>query len=345
MTNKDLAVLQEKLELKERSLDLVLAIDHIRDTAPDPTTMLATIVNVVAEHLRAELCTIALINKETEQVELKAIYDRSLQQRQLITLDLAKEAAYLEQINIWHKTNKGDTWPDNLQMAAVPIVMNEDERLGSLLLARIATPFTTNDVKLLDIAESMIDSAVIQGYADHELKQRIKELEAIYTIDNIRDLGLPFDEMLNRVIQELCQVINAEMGFTMLYDNSGKQLELRAVTHDNLFQIAKHHEHINQLAHESLQKPQLLCRNELGDKLRSIMCLPLILNEQIIGVLGVINRNDIDRFTLDDQRLLNAIGSQIDTAIFENMEKRHLRRVLGRSVDPQIMTRLLAHRC
>jgi adenylate cyclase len=72
------------------------------------------------------------------------------------------------------------------------------------------------------------------------------------------------------------------------------------------------------------------------------MALPLVFNNQIIGVLGVANHLRRDNFNHDDQRLLNAIGSQIDTAIFESLERRHLRRVLGRSVDPRIMERLLA---
>src|SRR5688572_21169435 len=189
----------------------------------------------------------------------------------------------------------------------------------------------------------MVDSAVMQGYAQHELKQHLKELEAIYRIDHIRDQGLPLDELLNVVLQELCRVINAEIGFTMLYDKTGQQLDLRAATRTDLFQVSANYELINQLATESLQKTSLICRNDLGPNLQSLICLPLILNEAIIGVLGVINRRDSTGFNAEDKRLLTAIGSQIDTAIFENIERRRLRQVLGRSVDPRVMERLLAN--
>jgi adenylate cyclase len=73
------------------------------------------------------------------------------------------------------------------------------------------------------------------------------------------------------------------------------------------------------------------------------MCLPLILNEHIIGVMGVVNRYGPHGFTAADRRLLQAIGSQIDTAIYERNEIRLLRRVLGRSIDPHVMERLLAN--
>ncbi len=74
-----------------------------------------------------------------------------------------------------------------------------------------------------------------------------------------------------------------------------------------------------------------------------MMCMPLSRNDRIIGVLGVVNRYGPRGFSSDDRRLLHAIGSQMDTAIFENIEKRRLQQVLGRSVDPRIMKRLLAN--
>ncbi|HET89689.1 MAG TPA: GAF domain-containing protein, partial [Chloroflexi bacterium] len=233
--------------------------------------------------------------------------------------------------------------PDNLHMVAIPIILGQDHRLGALLLARTARPFSDQDVELLKTAESQIDSAIIQGYAYYDLQQRNKELETIYRIDRIRDLNLPFEEMLNQVLQELRAVIQAEMGFVMLYNRIGQQLELRAATDDDLFQVSPHYETVDRIANEALQQGKMIGYNDLSGALNSILCIPLILNDEIIGVLGVVNRYGPRGFREEDRRLLNAIGSQMDTAIFESLERRRLRQVLGRSVDPQVMERLLAH--
>ncbi len=99
---------------------------------------------------------------------------------------------------------------------------------------------------------------------------------------------------------------------------------------------------VYETADSSLNAGKLVCRNELDGDLFAIMCLPLILNEQVIGVIGVARQNHLP-FTLFDQRLLAAIGSQMDTAIFESLAQKRLRRVLGRSVDPRVMERLLEH--
>jgi class 3 adenylate cyclase len=327
-----------------------MAIDHIRDTNPEPVTMLSAIVNLLANRLEADLCLLSLLEPETGAATLKAVSERGHhfgQLGQIITRELAERAIALDQATVWagHEVLSAQDrahLPNNLQLAAVPIIMGDKQRLGALLLARSQAAFGPQDIQLLKTAEDHIDSAVIQCYAYYELQQHVKELETIYYIDHIRDQNLPFDDMLNVVIKELCSVITAEIGFVMLYDQAGKQLEMRAATSEDLFKVSANYELAGRIANESLQQTVLVCHNDLGESLRSVMCLPLILNDQIIGVIGVANSHALHGFSADDRRMLIAIGSQMDTAIFESLEQRRLRQVLGRSVDPRVMQRLLA---
>ena len=346
---ENLTALKAELQLKQKELDIISEIDRIRDTMPEPTAMLANIVTVLADEFESDLCLLSLINRETGQPELKSVNNRSqqLQQfEQVFTRQLAAQAIALDRVTTWEMSevlpSQGQALA-GLHLAAVPVIMGDDDRLGALLLARFKRPFEPSEIELLKTAESQIDSAIIQGYAYHELQQRVKELETIYRIDYIRDQGLSFDEMLNTVLKELCSVIEAEMGFVMLYDRAGQCLELRAATNEDLYRVSAHYKIVDQLANESLNRAELVCRNDLGQDLHSIMCIPLILNEKIIGVLGVVNRHGTGGFTLADRRLLSAIGSQMDTAIFENLEQHRLRQVLGRSVDPRIMQKLLTN--
>ncbi len=352
MNEKAPNALRAKLDLKQKELDLILAIDHIRDTVTEPSTMLSTIANVLTDHFQVDLCLLCLRDRETGTLELKAANDRSKllgQLEPLITRELAQRAMDANDVVVW---DGNDALPEsvtaklpaarhNLQLAAVPIILGTDKRLGALLLARPQPPFDSNDVALLKTAETQIDSAVMQGYAYYDLQQRNKELETIYRIDRIRDQHLPFDEMINNVLQELRAVIQAEMGFVMLYNRVGRRLELRSTTHDDLFRISPYYDVVNRAANEAMQQASVVCHNDLGNVLRSILCIPLILNNEVIGILGVVNRYGPRGFRREDRRLLNAIGSQMDTAIFESMERRRLRRVLGRSVDPRVMERLL----
>jgi adenylate cyclase len=347
----ELETLRRTLERKQRELSLIQAIDHIRDTVTEPSAMLVAIVNTLADQFEADLCLLCLLDRETGELELKAVNELRKYPYHLdaVTIrELAERAIQARAVAIWEGPEVASALGlphsgASIHVATVPILMGE-QPLGLILLARAERPFDAGEIALLRTAESQVDSAVLQTYSYFELQQRNKELQTIFQVDQIRDRNLPFDEMLNAVLQELSSVIQAEMGFIMLFDPVGKQLELRAVTHDDLFRVSPYYKLVDQVASESLQRGDLVYDNQLGDAIRSIMCIPLILNNEIIGVLGMVNRYGPQGFTAEDRALLRAIGSQMDTAIFEGLERRRLRRVLGRSVDPRVLERLMKHR-
>jgi class 3 adenylate cyclase len=176
----------------------------------------------------------------------------------------------------------------------------------------------------------------------HELRFERQELRTLYAIDRIRDKGLPFNDMLDAVLLELCGAIPAEAGFIMLYNLAGCQLELRAATNHDLLRMADQYQLVQTAAAEAVQRGAPVVRLSSAGPIRSLICLPLILNERIIGVLGVINRVGRAEFTRVDQRLLLAIASQIDTAIFEGLQIQRLREAFGRRVGAKVMDRMLA---
>jgi adenylate cyclase len=343
--------LQKILEQKQKQLDLIAAIDEIRDTEYEPSAMLSAIVNLLTAQFDTDLCLLSLLHRDTGELELKAFNDRGnyLKQIGAETLRrLSERALAVDSVEIWRADEVPDEvggadLPEKAQLAAVPIIMRANMRLGALLLARTERPFSQEDIELLRVAEDHVDSAIVQGYAYDDLRLRNKELETIYRVDRIRDRPLSFDEMLNAVLQELRGAIQAEMGFIMLYNQTGGKLELRAVSHDDLFRTTPHQEVVQRVADESLSKARLVFKNDLEGEVRSVMCVPLILHNEILGVFGVVNRYGPRGFDEKDHRLLNAIASQMDTAIFESLEQRRLRQVLGRSVDPRVMQRLLAN--
>lgn len=332
------------VETLQRTLALIEKIDRLRDGHTDPLAMLSSIAHLLAEEMQADLCLLLLRDRETAAADLKVV-----QQRQepgfpidaLTTPEVALKMARETAVTPWTGAEVGVETA--VSIALMPIILGDSDRLGTMILSRRATPFTPADIDLLTVAESHIDSAVMQAHRQHDLQRGLLEIQTIYHFDRIRDQGLPFDDMLNLVVSKLEENLSAEAGFVMLYDYSGATLEMRAVSHSRLFETAAAFDQLHAIANESLESGQLICRSSLGSPVQSVMCLPLILNERLIGVLGVANRRGQGNFQTADQRLLAAIGSQMDTAIFESLEQKRLRRVLGRSVDPRIMQRLLAN--
>jgi adenylate cyclase len=351
MDDSQIKAMQEELKLKEMELELVQAIDKIRDEVTEPGALLVSTVDLLADWFKVDLCMLFLIDRETGVSELKAerlLGERASGFEKAIPEDLPGRVTHLDQIKRWSAqealpAGSVEGMPPDLHLMAVPIILGANQRLGGLLLARVGSAFADQDVQLMTAAEDQIDSLLVQGYSAERMQQYVKELDTIFRIDRIRDQELPFDQMLNAVISELTKTIQAEMGFIMLYDLSGKQLEIRASAPQNLIPMLPYYDTVSQVADEALEVGELIMRNGLPGGVNCMMCLPLILNERIIGVLGMANRLGRCGFTQADGRFLTAIGSQIDTAIYERNEIRLLRRVLGRSVDPRVMERLLTN--
>lgn len=332
-----------QMSLVGRELEIVLALDRVRDTAQGPEALFAGIVGVLADRFQANLSLLHVLNRETGTLELKAMSERgpALHVDANHLLSLAQQAMQGEgvvtlQAEVPPAEDASAELPHDLHVAAIPIVLVNP--LGVALVARAGRPFDVDEIELLKAAEGQIDSAVIQSYTWHDLAQRNKELETLYRVDHIRDRNLPFDDMLNTVLQELCTVVHAEAGVVLLYNYAGKQLELRAVAPQDFLRVSANESLVRRAADQALERAEVVC---LGQP-TSVMCVPLVLRDQIIGVLGAV-RHDPRGFTSDERRLLHAIVSQMDTAIFEGLERGRLRRVLGRSLDSHVLERLLAN--
>jgi adenylate cyclase len=343
------AELKEQLAFNQKALDVVMSIDRIRDVSPGPAAIFSGLAHVMFDNFHVDVCLLYVMDRETRAFELKVVQERDRAWRdtaQALSETRIREAMREGEISLWEAADvllpdMVSKFPATFRMAALPVFMDE-KPLGLIVMARNAPVFDEQEIQLMHIAESQIDSAIVQAYMYHDLAQRNKELETVYNFDRIRDRYLPFDEMLDIVLQELCRVVDAEMGFVMLYDQEGKQLEMRAVTHDDLLHKVAYYETMTQVANTAIRRTQLVCEDSDTPQC-TIIAIPLILRNEIIGVFGAVNRDPKRRFTADHRRLLKAIVSQMDTAIFESLEQRRLRRVLGRSVDSHVLDRILAN--
>lgn len=334
-----------RLRQRRRQLEAVYQVDRIRDETNDVQQFLSTVANAATNALRADLCLMSLVGEESGQIELRAIDDRSG-----IFGRLDRETLHAALARVMNMDGPGilDLQQDESLVRyglrhglGAPLRVG-DEILGVLLLFKTSRPFGPDDVALLEAVVSQTDSAVVHARTYRHLQLRNKELETIYRVDSIRDQIQDFSTMLNAVLNELCRVMEAETGFIMLFDESGQQLELKASTEDDILAAADQYEYVEQVANEALHVGDLVSREGLTAQIRSILCTPLVLRERIIGVFGAVNRHDAGGFTKDDKRLLKAITSQVDTAIFESLDKRRIRSTFERYVGEAVMEEMLS---
>jgi adenylate cyclase len=335
----DSAVIQARLICKvanrSRELEAIYQIDHMGDNNPSENDLIGGFTTILTDYFKAELCMILLTHTDSGELVLRGMVDKdNLPLEALETIREMTGKLSIPQII--------QTPPEieRLNLLGAPLIVS-GVRLGAVVVGR-KTAFNIADHRLIYAMTSQMDSAIAHSRVIAELSQRNRELEAIYRIDHIRDREHDFDAMLQQVLTELCKVVASELGYLMLYaEQEERQLELKATTVDGVLTSPIYYEAITRISREALDKGVPVYSNHIDGAVRSIVAIPLILNQKIIGVFGAINSTNPRGFGVEDERMLTAITSQVDTAVFERLERRRMRRVLSRSVDPKVLERLL----
>jgi adenylate cyclase len=176
---------------------------------------------------------------------------------------------------------------------------------------------------------------------EHEVARLRHRLEVIRHIDRIRDGHEPFDQKLDTICRVIAELVGADVGFVMLFDLTGHALELRAVTQGQLHQDAAFRAITQRFAWETVESGRLMRREGLAAPWLGYIGVPLVLRDEVIGVLGAIRGAQHHPFDEDDEVILIDVAGQADTAVFENRERLRVRQAFGRYVHPHVVQQLL----
>jgi len=334
----DSAVMQArtmwKLAERNRELEAIFQIDHLRDSSPDERGLLNSFCAVILKHFDAEFCLVLIDTDDQRETFVRGnLYAASLEEPLLNRLRMKLNDVQSPQM----LTLSPEL--DRYILLGAPLRVY-GETVGAILIARKKT-FTNAEMRLLYAMMSQIDSAVVKHRISIQLEQRNRELEAIYKIDRIRDQDSELEIMLNSVLDELCHAVNCQMGYIMLYNENEESLELKASIPPDVEVDSTFVDTIDKFSVQALKTENVIYDNDVETSVRSIVAVPLILKDKIIGVFGAVNSTNEYGFSRDDRRMLSAITSQVDTAVFERLERRRMRKVLSRSVDPKVLEALL----
>jgi phosphoserine phosphatase RsbU/P len=153
-------------------------------------------------------------------------------------------------------------------------------------------------------------------------------LALLYHLAQTFNSTLDLDQVLNRVIDEVIIATRAERGFVMLHEADGR-LAFRVARgidqqtiDDPAFQVSR-----SVVEKVALEGQAILTYDAQSDArfsmrqsvvilgLRSVLCVPLVIKNNILGVIYVDNRLQAGIFTQSDLELLNAIASNAAIAI------------------------------
>jgi signal transduction histidine kinase/CheY-like chemotaxis protein len=181
---------------------------------------------------------------------------------------------------------------------------------------------------------------------DQQLKQRVKELNILYSVGKSVTSLLELEKVLNRIVEAAVFVTGAEEGSLMLVDKDTGELYLRAAR--NLgekfargFRLKVEHSiagHVVKTGKPILQstQDQETLKVKTGYLVKSLVNVPLKAKDEVIGVLAVNNKISSRPFTDNDVYLLSALADYATIAIVNAQlyeETKRWSEVLERKVE------------
>lgn len=185
--------------------------------------------------------------------------------------------------------------------------------------------------------------------SNSQLQRRAQELNVLYGVGKSVSSSLDLEEVLHRVVEAAVYVVGAEEGMLMLLDEEQGELYIRASKNlDSKAQSMR--KRVNDsLAGKVLQTKRAIAvggdsqwkRTHTALLVKSLIYVPLILQDKPIGVLGVTNRVKEISFDSNDTRALSALAGYTTIAINNanifsqiQQERTILSSVVDQSEDP-----------
>jgi signal transduction histidine kinase len=182
--------------------------------------------------------------------------------------------------------------------------------------------------KLLPAVEQSLSQ--LQSFANEVSRaDEHSRLAAVYKVSHALGASLVLNDALTQVMDAVVQLTGAERGCIMLFDEAAGGLDLRAARNLERESLSQKEMEYSRTVVETVGRTgkAVLTTNAQTDprfsdqrsvmqySLRSVLCVPLLIKERILGVIYVDNRVRTGLFSERDRDLLSAFAVQAAIAI------------------------------
>jgi len=164
-----------------------------------------------------------------------------------------------------------------------------------------------------------------------KLEKKILQLNALNKISFDLTRTIDLDVLLNKIIRYATQIVESEAASILLLNKEKTELYFKVSLGKKSKEIKKYKVKVGEgiagwvaekgksLIIEDVSKDKRWKRdfdNATEFKTKSIICIPLILEEQILGVMEVINKKNKKGFDKNDEEILNSFANQAVIALY-----------------------------
>ncbi len=208
-------------------------------------------------------------------------------------------------------------------------VANDDRLVRDVIEATTAAQAALDALGLAQTLEPAVRAEPSTPARESTRNKEHEQLLAICSVSQTVNSTLDLSEVLNIVMDTIIRLTGAERGFVMLHDNETGELVVRTARNmdqesisGSSFQISL--SIVNRVASEAIPVVTTNAQNDPRFKghesvmtysLRSILCVPLLVKNRVIGVIYADSRIRTALFSERDLDVLVTFANQVATAI------------------------------
>ncbi len=177
--------------------------------------------------------------------------------------------------------------------------------------------FSEADLRIMTILASHAASAIDNAQLYSQVKRQLDELETLYQLGHVLNSSLSLEDILPEVLDRTLELLGAKTASVMLLDENRSELRIRMARglSDEIIRSTRvrlGHRVSGRVAKEG--KPIMISRDAEGDN-DSSLCVPLLSNDKVIGVLNIRTKMNGEDFTELDLNLASQLASIAAVAI------------------------------
>lgn len=190
--------------------------------------------------------------------------------------------------------------------------------------------YSAEQMKLIQAISDQASGAIVKGRLLEETQRRARQLATLNEIGLSLTSTLDLKLLLNRILVSAAEILNCEAGCLLLKNYDDDQFVYEAVmgpfvenligktitAEVGLLQTAIR-DHKAVLANDRIFQKEWFGVNNMPEDfdVRDVLIVPMHLKERVVGVIELINKNNDQPFTLNDQEILTTFASQATIAV------------------------------